>query len=59
MERERSPKNQSAGVIKVRTAIKAGKIGANHSTPALAVRSGVKAGKIGTNHSRRLLSAGA
>jgi hypothetical protein len=59
MKSRQDSKQRPASGIKVRAAIKGGKISANRAARALSVRSDVKAGKIGANHNRRLLPASA
>jgi hypothetical protein len=47
--------NRARTRVKVRSAIRGGKITTNHSRPGLRVRSAVRAGKIAVNHNRRAL----
>jgi hypothetical protein len=41
--------------LRVKTAIRGGKLAANHSRPSLKVRTGIKSGGQDLNHSRNLL----
>ena len=41
--------------MKVKTALRGGKLAANHTRAALKVRTGLKAGRLAGNHSRTLL----
>jgi hypothetical protein len=44
--------NSSAqrGALTIKTAIRAGRIAANHSRPALKVKTAIRAGRIAVNH---------
>ena len=42
--------------IKVKTALKAGRITANHARNSLRVRTALKAGRITANHARKTLA---
>jgi len=44
--------NRPGTGLSLRSGIKSGKIGTNHSRIGLRVRSGIKGGKIASNHSR-------
>jgi hypothetical protein len=44
-------------VLKIKTGLKAGRSGQNHTRRlvALAVKTGLKAGRLGANHNRRVI----
>jgi hypothetical protein len=54
MEAKQQVRHHRTSGLKVRTAIRAGKLATNHSGAGLKVRTAIRAGKLATNHNRRM-----